>query len=709
MCSGSFSLAGDAIEFGPEGLGGSFGDGDGSANTTKTVSYTYDKVGNRLTRTEAPVGGVAGGQTLTTTYTYDDNDQLLQETKTDGTSIIYGAEGYDANGNLIQEKRYTGNVLQSTVKRWFTFEGKITREETYPGASMAWSKRVVYNYDGEGNRIGMTHTDGSNNWTKNEYLVDTSQPYAEVIQEVETYGTGTSVTTNGLLYRYDIGLDRLRVNRYSIQANAPNPTLTLLTTAWYVFDGLGSTRALVSGAGVVSDGFGYEDAFGKPYSLSNVGMALTGFFLNGQQWDGYENLYFNRARYYQPTTGRFIGQDPYEGNDYEPNTLHRYFYVANNPVNKIDPSGNYTCAEIMTVVFNILRISGGIYTALNITGVLHPEAANAPTGQPGEVSIPRTPLWEDVGYVLWEEVGGKIIAKGLSGTARLLAKIFKGCFVAGTIVQTEHGTKKIEEVSTGDKVWSLNVKTKKASLSEVTGITQNVVNRIVYLTYESKGKMEMIAGTVDHPMMRPDGKIVNLGDVKIGDRFLSKNGTIVLAKSVEIKDFPEGVYVYNLSVKDDHTYFVGTLEGGIWVHNTNCFPPALTEKLGEIFAQYHPRSGQCAEGAVEAYKAIKKAQPNIELEPIAIVDDAPVMRLKDGSQIGENHFHMVLKSGDRYFDAVTGPAGATWSEYVKLFSPETGPFLRRITKDTLSQTPRIPYYRDLYLSDFIEQWFNKFE
>jgi RHS repeat-associated protein len=167
---------------------------------------------------------------------------------------------------------------------------------------------------------------------------------------VETYGTGTNVTTSGLLYRYDIGLDRLRVNRYSIQANAPNPTLTLLTTAWYVFDGLGSTRALVSGAGVVSDGFGYEDAFGKPYSLTNPTslVPLIGFFLNGQQWDGTENLYFNRARYYQPNTGRFIGQDSYVGKDYEPSTLHRYLYAANDAVNNSDPSGNETLIGMLS-------------------------------------------------------------------------------------------------------------------------------------------------------------------------------------------------------------------------------------------------------------------------------------------------------------------------------------------------------------------------
>jgi hypothetical protein len=40
-----------------------------------------------------------------------------------------------------------------------------------------------------------------------------------------------------------------------------------------------------------------------------------------------------------PLNGRFITLDPHEGNIFEPLTLHKYLYAANDPVNKIDPSG----------------------------------------------------------------------------------------------------------------------------------------------------------------------------------------------------------------------------------------------------------------------------------------------------------------------------------------------------------------------------------
>ncbi|MBC7252109.1 MAG: RHS repeat-associated core domain-containing protein [Anaerolineae bacterium] len=50
-------------------------------------------------------------------------------------------------------------------------------------------------------------------------------------------------------------------------------------------------------------------------------------------------MYYLRARYYDPTTGRFLTRDPFPGLITNPQTLNPYVYVANNPVNLIDPSG----------------------------------------------------------------------------------------------------------------------------------------------------------------------------------------------------------------------------------------------------------------------------------------------------------------------------------------------------------------------------------
>jgi hypothetical protein len=46
------------------------------------------------------------------------------------------------------------------------------------------------------------------------------------------------------------------------------------------------------------------------------------------------------ARFYNPTIGRFITRDTYEGDIYQPWTQNLYTYCNNNPVNFVDPTGH---------------------------------------------------------------------------------------------------------------------------------------------------------------------------------------------------------------------------------------------------------------------------------------------------------------------------------------------------------------------------------
>ena len=45
------------------------------------------------------------------------------------------------------------------------------------------------------------------------------------------------------------------------------------------------------------------------------------------------------VRWYDPTVGRFLQQDPWLGSIYAPLTLNAYGYCVNDPVNAVDPSG----------------------------------------------------------------------------------------------------------------------------------------------------------------------------------------------------------------------------------------------------------------------------------------------------------------------------------------------------------------------------------
>jgi hypothetical protein len=49
---------------------------------------------------------------------------------------------------------------------------------------------------------------------------------------------------------------------------------------------------------------------------------------------------------YDPTTGRFNRMDPFTGKKEIPQSLHKYAYCQNDPVNRVDPSGQFSIAEI---------------------------------------------------------------------------------------------------------------------------------------------------------------------------------------------------------------------------------------------------------------------------------------------------------------------------------------------------------------------------
>jgi RHS repeat-associated protein len=99
-------------------------------------------------------------------------------------------------------------------------------------------------------------------------------------------------------------------------------------------DALGSTIALADPSGTITTSYTYEP-FG---AATSTGASSTNRFqFTGRENDGASGLYFYRARYYGPTFGRFISEDPLRfpgGPD-----ANLFAYVGNNPVSLIDPFG----------------------------------------------------------------------------------------------------------------------------------------------------------------------------------------------------------------------------------------------------------------------------------------------------------------------------------------------------------------------------------
>jgi RHS repeat-associated protein len=100
-------------------------------------------------------------------------------------------------------------------------------------------------------------------------------------------------------------------------------------------------------AGTVTDTYSY-DTFGN--LLNSTGTTPNSYLYRGEQYDPNLGLYYLRARYMNPVTGRFMSRDPNAGRLKDPKSLHKYLYASGDPVNRIDPRGREDLEEYRNLV-----------------------------------------------------------------------------------------------------------------------------------------------------------------------------------------------------------------------------------------------------------------------------------------------------------------------------------------------------------------------
>ncbi len=258
--------------------------GHGATSTVSPV-YTYDAAGQRT-----GMGGSLAATDLPAdvpTTTYDADNRL---TNWNGQAL-----SYDDNGNLQSDgaNTYTWNSRDQLV-------------------ALAGATSASFAYDGLGRRKSKTV-----NGVSTAYLYDGMNP----IQEQ----SGATIQANLLA---GPGLDQWFARTQGGQ------------TVSYLPDALGSTLALANASQALTTSYTYE-----PYGKTTTSGAATGntFAYTGRENDG-TGLYYYRARYYQPTIGRFVSPDPI-GID---GGINLYGYVEGDPIGYVDPDGlakqkpNYT-------------------------------------------------------------------------------------------------------------------------------------------------------------------------------------------------------------------------------------------------------------------------------------------------------------------------------------------------------------------------------
>ncbi len=265
------------------------------------------------------------------TYTYDAFNRL----STSSSAAQSYSYVYDRFGNRWQQNVTGGTGLQSTL----TFMGV--------GLTGTTNKADTYSYDPAGNLLN----DGVNS-----YLYDDENRIVQV--------TGGGITT---IYVYD-ALGR-RVEKYNSAAalvdyvnDLDGNKITELnssgvmqrgelfaggrhiatywngTTYFDHTDWLGSERARTDYQGNL-----YETCtslpFGDGLTCSNTDPSPLHF--TGKERDSESGLDNFGARYNSSQYGRFMSPDPMGGKRIDPQTLNKYSYVRNNPLNLTDPTGLY--------------------------------------------------------------------------------------------------------------------------------------------------------------------------------------------------------------------------------------------------------------------------------------------------------------------------------------------------------------------------------
>jgi RHS repeat-associated protein len=284
----------------------------------KSITYTYRK-DSQLSKVEYPNG-------MTTTYGYDNVGRLTsKETKLDDGTVV---AGYTYTLNKV------GNIIEQTTQEPYNDMMLASEETSYnynDGNRITKAGDISFEFDANGNTKKRGNT--TYLWDCHNKLIDadnsgfiydplgylaTYQGDIQFTTDPMGIGNVLSDSKSGAEYIYGNGLEARVINGQA---------------SYYVTDVRGSVVAIVDDDGNITHKYQYN-AFGKVTQKEEANF--NPFQYVGKWGVMYMNdhLYYMRARYYDPTIGRFLSEDPIW-------STNLYPYVENNPIMGIDPRGLY--------------------------------------------------------------------------------------------------------------------------------------------------------------------------------------------------------------------------------------------------------------------------------------------------------------------------------------------------------------------------------
>ncbi|HZR79606.1 MAG TPA: FG-GAP-like repeat-containing protein [Candidatus Binatia bacterium] len=424
-------------------------DDPGTAND-RAVTYAYDAVGNRTEQ----VLLVATG-TTTTTYSYDQDDRLLQETRVVTMAswrdrvdtrvalagfalspllgfawMMRGRTGRRRPGRRRRHRRLVRGVVAFVLAAATALAPAIADAAAVGGRarrleSAQTTTTAVLNYDYDDNGSLVARSDGT---LADTYVYDGERRL--VSADVRIGGGAGAVA-----FDYDADGSRTArtvgttITTFTVDKNRPVPQVVAEKTGatavaytvgdervalhsaagarYYLRDGRGSTRQLADAAGSATDSYAY-DPFGA--LIARTGTTPNEHLFTGEQFDANVGFYFLRARYYAPETGRFVTTDPFGGRIHDPVSLHRYLYANADPVNLRDPLGLFPTLATTAVVGALIGGLAGLLIGATLGGV-RGAAIGAITGAAAGAVL-------GIGvYYVWSWLGGGAVGAGAGAGA----------------------------------------------------------------------------------------------------------------------------------------------------------------------------------------------------------------------------------------------------------------------------------------------------
>ena len=266
-----------------------------------TAAYVYDAASELTSITYKTSGGTTLG---TLTYTYGPDGWVTSRSGTLFTSVLPAAvmsSTYNA-GNQLTARTTSGGTQSPTWDANGSLSSDGLNAYTWDARNRmtAIGSLASFVYDAFGRRVSATKSG-----TTTAYLYSGN----DVVQELQ----GGSATANLLL---GLGIDERLVRAGQT----------------YLTDLLGSTIGLSNGSAIQTS-YAYD-----PYGVAtSAGTATTNAFqFTGRENDGTTaGLMFYRARFYNPSWGRFVSEDPIgiRGG------INLYAYVGGQPTDKTDRYG----------------------------------------------------------------------------------------------------------------------------------------------------------------------------------------------------------------------------------------------------------------------------------------------------------------------------------------------------------------------------------